>query len=58
MMDERLLAVLGCPFDNAELKLIGGRLICTECGQVFQIKDGIPQMLITDYSNDETAKNK
>ncbi len=52
-MDEKLLAVLGCPFDKAELKFIGGRLVCTECKRVFQIKDGIPQMLLADYSNIE-----
>jgi uncharacterized protein YbaR (Trm112 family) len=41
-----LLAILVCPADKSKLEIIGGVLVCTECGRHFKIENGIPNMLI------------
>ena len=43
-----LLEILVCPMGKSELVLDGERLICKRCGPIFQIKDGIPIMLIEE----------
>lgn len=43
-----LLEILVCPVDKADLRLEGQRLICTVCGRVYPIEDGIPIMLVDD----------
>ncbi len=43
-----LLEILVCPVDKADLRLEGQRLICTACGRVYPIEDGIPIMLVED----------
>ncbi len=43
-----LLDILVCPLGKAELKLEGDKLICTRCGPVFRIIDGIPNLLIEE----------
>lgn len=43
-----LLEILVCPVDKAELRLEGERLICTVCGRVYPIEDGIPNMLVEE----------
>lgn len=43
-----LLEMLVCPMGLNELEQDGDRLICKQCGPVFQIKDGIPIMLIEE----------
>lgn len=56
IVDENLLKILGCPVDKSELMLKSGKLICKECQRVYGIKDGIPQMLVQDYSCDSSAE--
>ena len=56
IVDENLLKILGCPVDHSELVLKSGKLICKECQRVYDIKDGIPQMLVQDYSCDSSAE--
>ncbi len=56
MVDENLLKILGCPIDKSELELKAGKLICKECHRVYGIKDGIPQMLVQDYSYDNSGE--
>ena len=56
--------ILCCPLDKQELELevderddeevIEGRLTCTECGEVYPIEDGIPNLLPPDM-REETA---
>jgi uncharacterized protein YbaR (Trm112 family) len=48
MIDKQLLDVLACPKCNADVKLDGERIICTnpQCGLRYPIRDGIPVMLI------------
>ena len=46
MLDKELLEIIGCPLDKAELKYDGNMLVCTECGRVYEVEEGIPVMLI------------
>ena len=43
-----LLEILVCPVDKEELRLEDQRLVCTVCGRVYPIEDGIPNMLVED----------
>lgn len=40
-----LLAILVCPVDYAPVRQEGSALVCTACGTVYPIEDGIPNML-------------
>ena len=63
-MKEDLMEILCCPLDKQELELevderddgeiLEGRLVCTECGEVYPIEDGIPNLLPPDM-REETA---
>lgn len=46
VIDADLLALLVCPIDHAELELKDSTLVCTKCGHVFPIVDGIPNMVV------------
>ena len=65
-MDEALVEILRCPVDKAELELevderaddgeiITGRLVCTECDEVYPIEDGIPNLLPPDMREEAPA---
>ena len=43
-----LLEILVCPLGKAPLRLEGTSLICTRCGLIYAIDDGIPNMLIEE----------
>ena len=43
-----LLALLVCPVDRQDLRLDSSTLVCTVCGRVYPIEDGIPNMLVED----------
>jgi len=47
---KKLLDILVCPLDKAPLKESPDipMLTCTKCGREYQIKNGIPIMLIDD----------
>ena len=58
--------ILCCPLDKQELSLevderdddgeiIEGRLTCTECGEVYPIEDGIPNLLPPDMREESPA---
>ena len=53
-MDKELLSLLGCPVDKGELELKGNKLICLTCGRVYPVINGIPQMLVGDYGENES----
>ena len=63
-MKEDLMDILCCPLDKSELELdveereeneiLEGTLTCTECGEVYPIEDGIPNLLPPDM-REETA---
>ena len=43
-----LLEILVCPLGKAPLRLEGTSLVCTKCGLVYTIEDGIPNMLVEE----------
>jgi uncharacterized protein YbaR (Trm112 family) len=50
LIPAELAAILRCPVDKADLTedLEGSRLVCTECGRRYPVRDGIPIMLIEE----------
>lgn len=54
MLDERLLQILVCPTCRASLEYKERRkvLICTECAARYEVRDGIPIMLVQESGND------
>jgi uncharacterized protein YbaR (Trm112 family) len=50
LIDEELAAILVCPVDKADLREDSemSRLICTECGRRYPVRDGIPIMLVEE----------
>jgi hypothetical protein len=47
-MDEELLDVLACPVCKTEVNLQDQKIVCTECGRKYPVRDGIPIMLIDE----------
>jgi len=45
-VSEILAEALVCPLDHHDLKVIDKSLVCIECGQVYEIIDGVPNMLV------------
>ncbi|MFB6233736.1 MAG: methytransferase partner Trm112 [Haloarculaceae archaeon] len=64
-MKESLMDIICCPEDKHDLDLsveehddgeiITGTLTCTECGEVYPIEDGIPNLLPPDMREEATA---
>ena len=64
-MKRELMDILCCPLDKQELELeveteddeevLEGRLTCTECGEVYPIEDGIPNLLPPDMRDEAAA---
>ncbi|MFC4437164.1 MULTISPECIES: methytransferase partner Trm112 [Natrialbaceae] len=64
-MKESLLEILCCPLDKHDLELddaeydgdevVGGVLVCTECGERYPIEDGIPNLLPPDMREESPA---
>ena len=48
MIDPKLLEILACPVCKTAVRLEGERLICTQCGRRYPIRDGIPVMLVEE----------
>lgn len=48
MLDPEILAILACPLDKAPVELQGDRIVCSQCGRRYPIRDGIPVMLIDE----------
>ena len=48
MIDKELLEILACPLCKTEVKLEGNRIVCTNCGRRYPVKDDIPVMLIDE----------
>lgn len=47
-MNKELLDILVCPACKAEIILEEQRIVCTECGRKYSVRDGIPIMLIDE----------
>ncbi|WP_122090094.1 methytransferase partner Trm112 [Halalkalicoccus subterraneus] len=64
-MKESLMEIICCPIDKADLELdveerdgeevLEGTLTCTDCGEVYSIEDGIPNLLPPDMREDAAA---
>jgi uncharacterized protein YbaR (Trm112 family) len=48
VIDKELLEILACPLDKQPVRLEGDRLICSDCGRRYPIRDGIPVMLVEE----------
>ena len=48
MIDKELLDILACPLCKTEVKLEGDKIVCTNCGRRYPVKDDIPVMLIDE----------
>jgi len=64
-MKESLMDIVCCPMDKHDLELeveereddeiLEGRLVCSECGEVYPIDDGIPNLLPPDMREESPA---
>ena len=57
MISNATAALLRCPIGKAPLKIEGDNLLCTMCGVVFPIKDGIPVLLANEAKLPEGVNN-
>lgn len=48
IIDPDLFALLVCPVDHAPLRIEDSALVCTSCGRVFPVIDGIPNMVVDE----------
>ena len=48
MIDKELLDILACPLCKTEVKLEDDKIVCTNCGRRYPVKDDIPVMLIAE----------
>jgi uncharacterized protein YbaR (Trm112 family) len=56
MIDTKLLEILACPacHGDVEYNMKEEKIICTECGRRYPVKDGIPVMLIDESEPPKT----
>jgi uncharacterized protein YbaR (Trm112 family) len=47
-IDKELLEILACPVDKAPVLLRDDRIVCTQCGRRYPVREGIPVMLIDE----------
>lgn len=47
-IDDELLKILACPADRAPVVREGDRIVCTQCGRRYPIRDDIPIMLVEE----------
>ena len=48
MIDKDLLSILACPACKSDVELREDKVICTQCGLKYPIRDGIPIMLVDE----------
>ncbi len=48
MIDKELLDILACPLCKTEVKFEDDKIVCTNCGRQYPVKDDIPVMLIDE----------
>jgi uncharacterized protein YbaR (Trm112 family) len=48
MIDKELLDILACPLCKTEIKLENDKIVCTNCGRRYPVRDDIPVMLIDE----------
>lgn len=47
-VSEILVEALVCPLDHKNLRVEGEALVCVACGRVYDIRKGVPDMLVED----------
>ena len=47
-VSEILVQALVCPLDHHNLHVDGETLVCVHCGRVYEIRKGVPDMLVED----------
>ena len=45
MIDAKLLSILACPACQGDVKLKEEKIVCSQCGRKYPIRNGIPVML-------------
>ena len=53
-IDKELLEILACPVDKSPVVLRDDRIVCTQCGRRYPVREGIPVMLIDEAELPET----
>ena len=48
MIDKALLDILACPACKADIELIDNKIVCKKCHKKYQVRDGVPVMLIDE----------
>ncbi len=48
MIDKELLDILACPLCKTEVEFKDDKIVCTNCGRRYPVKDDIPVMLIDE----------
>ena len=57
MIDKELLEILACPLCKTDVRLENDKIVCTNCGRRYPIRDDIPIMLVDEAELPE-GKNK
>ena len=55
VIDQELLDILACPEDKKPVRLENDRIVCSECGRRYPIREGIPVMLVEEAEGGPTA---
>ncbi len=58
MITRELLDILACPLCKTDVRLEGDRIICTNCGRRYPVRDDIPVMLIDEAELPEKPKKE
>lgn len=58
MIDEELLKILACPLCKTSVVLKDNKIVCTQCGRMYPIKNDIPIMLVEEASLDEKQEKE
>ncbi len=48
MIDAKFLEILACPLCKAGVRLEGEKIVCTQCGRRYPIREDIPVMLVEE----------
>lgn len=47
-IDKTLLEILACPACKGDVKFLEGKIVCSDCGRKYPVKDGVPVMIIEE----------